>query len=112
LLAYAALALGDEPVSGGALSGSIARLLPPGKRVEVGPLEILDGYGALAAGANIDLDGTIGRLDFDLATGEAPVDMAVVCVNVDRAGAATEGAESGMVFDSRAGTLVGELHCP
>jgi hypothetical protein len=112
LLAYAVVALGDEPVTGPSLSRAIRRLMPPGKEVDVGPLDILNGFGALRAGANVDLGGTIGRLDFDLATGEAPVDMAVLCVGVDRTGLATEGIESGLAFDAEADKLVGELRCP
>jgi branched-chain amino acid transport system substrate-binding protein len=112
LLAYGVVALGDEPVTGPSLSRAIGRLLPPGKPVDVGPLAILDGLGALRGGANIDLEGTIGHLDFDPATGEAPVDMAILCVGVDRTGVATEGIESGMVYDAHADKLVGELACP
>ena len=37
LLAYAAAALGDQPISGRALALAIPRLLPPGERVNVGP---------------------------------------------------------------------------
>jgi hypothetical protein len=112
LLAYAIVALGEEPPSGLALSRALGRLMPPGREVAVGPLEILSGFSALRAGANIDLDGTIGHLDFDLATGEAPVDMAVLCVGVDRTGLATEGIESGMVYDPHEDRLVGDLRCP
>jgi hypothetical protein len=112
MLAYAVLALADDPVTGPSLSRAIARLVPPGEQIDVGPLEILKGFSALRAGANIDLNGTIGRLDFDLATGEAPVDMAVLCVGVDRTGLATEGVESGLVFDAHADKLVGQLECP
>jgi ABC-type branched-subunit amino acid transport system substrate-binding protein len=112
VLAYAALSLGAKPVTGASIATAIGRLSPPGKSIDVGPLAILEGYGALARGENIDLDGAIGRLDFDPETGEAPIDMAVLCVGVDGAGAATEAIESGIVYDARTQRLEGKLDCP
>jgi branched-chain amino acid transport system substrate-binding protein len=112
VVAYAAYAVGDKPVTGDALSSTIARLLPPGIPIEVGPLGILDGFNALANGGRIDLDGAIGPLDFDLSSGEAAIDMAVLCVDVDKNGVANDTVESGLVYRTRTAKLEGELRCP
>src|SRR5262249_47535369 len=42
LLAYAAYAAGDAPLTGSALARGIARLVPPGTSIDVGPARILD----------------------------------------------------------------------
>jgi branched-chain amino acid transport system substrate-binding protein len=110
LLAYAALALGEEPATGPALARAIARTLPPGRPIDVGPSGIFDALNTLAAGERIDLNGATGRLDFDMETGEAPVDLAVLCVRSDSNG--IENVESGLVYDAREGALRGAMHCP
>jgi tRNA A-37 threonylcarbamoyl transferase component Bud32 len=112
LVAYAALALGDAPITGGALSGAVSRLLPPGKPIDVGPSAIFDAINELASGRNIDLNGATGRLDFDVETGDAPVDLAVLCADVDAHGVATSVRESGLMYDATSRSLRGTLHCP
>jgi ABC-type branched-subunit amino acid transport system substrate-binding protein len=119
VVAYAALALGDGSITGSSLSGAVGRLLPPGKAIDVGPSAIFDALNELAAGRNIDLYGATGRLDFDLHTGDAPIDIAVLCAASDdhKVGRnQTPGApsvrESGLVYDATARALVGELRCP
>jgi ABC-type branched-subunit amino acid transport system substrate-binding protein/tRNA A-37 threonylcarbamoyl transferase component Bud32 len=112
LLAYATHALGHEPVTGVALAQAIGRLLPPGLPIDVGPSGIFDALNALSTTGHIDLNGATGRLDFDMNTGEAPVDLAVLCVKADADGNATESVESGLTYDAKAGALRGERHCP
>jgi branched-chain amino acid transport system substrate-binding protein len=112
VLAYAAYALGDQPVTGASLARAIPRLLPPGKPIEVGPSAIFDGYNALRAGGNIDLVGSTGSLDFDPQTGEAPTDEVILCGNADDQGRTTEAIESGLVYDATAKKLKGEMRCP
>jgi branched-chain amino acid transport system substrate-binding protein len=112
LVAYAALALGDAPITGAALSGAVPRLLPPGKAIDVGPSGIFDAMNELASGRNIDLNGATGRLDFDVDTGDAPVDLAVLCPDVDAHGVATSVRESGLMYDATSRTLRGTLRCP
>lgn len=112
VLAYAIAALGDEPVTGPSISKAIDRLLPPGPGVEVGPTDILRAFGALRSGGHIDLQGALGALDFDRATGEAPIDYAIVCLGKDDHGAASDSIESGLVYDAAARKLVGTLRCP
>jgi serine/threonine-protein kinase len=111
LVAYATYALGDAPVTGLALGAAIPRLTPPGPRIDVGPSGIFDVISRLASGGRVDLNGATGPLDFDLATGDAPVDLAVLCVDVDARGAASGNRESGLVFDATAGALRGVMKC-
>jgi hypothetical protein len=72
---------------------------------------VLDAFGVLRAGRNIDLSGAGGRLDFDPSTGDQQVDMAVVCAGLDAHGAALDNFDSGLVFDAEAKKLHGSLRC-
>jgi ABC-type branched-subunit amino acid transport system substrate-binding protein len=115
LLAYASYALageGGQPATGAALARAIGRLLPPGPKVDVGRTDILGAWGNLSRGKNIDLEGATGSLDFDPETGEAPVNLAVVCASLDSRGSAAKAIESGVVYLAKEGRLVGESRCP
>src|SRR5262249_35432936 len=80
VLAYAAAALAGGPITGPGLAQAMRRLLPPGDRVEVGPGSIYQAVRVLGSGANIDLEGTVTSLDFDLESGDATADFAVYCL--------------------------------
>ncbi len=82
------------------------------RRVDVGPGAIYDAFAALRAGGSIDLAGAIGGLDFNRATGEAPMDYAIVCLGTDDHGGASTAIDSGLVYDAHADRLVGTLRCP
>ncbi len=110
--AYAATALGREPVTGPGLARAIARLRPPGEVVDVGPAGIYAALAALGVGKNIDLVGATTSLDFDPETGDAPADFAVFCVGPPRDGRPPELVESGLVFRARSARLEGKLSCP
>jgi serine/threonine-protein kinase len=110
LLAYATYALGREPVSGPALARMFGRLMPRGEPIDVGPNGIFDALNTLAAGENIDLNGATGRLDFDLESGEAPIDLAILCVKMEGDGA--DNVESGLTYDASAAVLRGAMRCP
>jgi serine/threonine protein kinase len=112
MLAYAAESLGDEPVDGFALSRALDRLRGPGAHVEVGPTDLLATFRRLRSGENVDLEGTIGGLDFDPETGEAPIDYAILCLGVGDNGRAYPSVESGLVYDAKKRRLRGTLHCP
>ncbi len=115
VLAYAAYALGEAPVTGPSLARAMARLLPPGKKIDVGPEDILAAFNVLrsdGANAHIDLNGALGSLDFDSESGQAPVDYAITCASVDDHGVTSDTIDSGLWYDSRNGRLVGILHCP
>lgn len=112
LLAYAAFSLGVAAVDGPSLGRAFARLVPPGDAIEVGPNGVFDGISALASGRSLDLRGASSALDFDLATGEARVDFALVCPDVDARGRASGDHESGVFYRAAQGTVSGTLHCP
>jgi branched-chain amino acid transport system substrate-binding protein len=105
-LAYAAAALGPEPITGKNLARAIPRLLPPGAPIDVGPGGIFDAFNTLAGGKNIDLQGTITTLDFDLETGDPPTDFSVFCVGAEGH------SESGLVYRARSGKFEGTWRCP
>jgi hypothetical protein len=113
LLAYATYALPKgESVTGEGLSRAFAKLLPPGKPIDVGQAGIFEAYSALSQDQQIDLNGATGRLDFDPATGEAPFEHAILCVGVDGAGKAFDGIESGLVYSTSTHRLSGTMRCP
>ena len=112
LVAYAAFVAGDGALRGPDLARSIAALLSPGKRIEVGPTAILDAVATLRAGGHIDLNGAGGPLDFDLATGESPADFVFVCPGRDAKGNADAEVESGLSFASADHALRGTIRCP
>jgi len=113
LLAYATFALQGENVTGAALGRAVARLVPPGKSIEVGPSHVFDALTALARDGRIDLLGTQSSLDFDLATGEVPFDFALLCAAVGPDGRATpDSVESGVVYRAKTGRIEGTMRCP
>jgi hypothetical protein len=113
VLSYAAYALGAEAVTGTALARAFGRLIAPADPVEVGPTHVFDAVRLLAAGGRIDLHGAASGLDFDLASGEAPSDFALVCAAVDKRGVVTgDDLESGIVFRAARRRVEGALRCP
>ena len=78
----------------------------------MGPQGIFDALSALRAGENVDLNGALGDLDFDRATGEAPIDYAIVCLGVDDYGGAKGSVDSGLVYDAKLKKLTGTMRCP
>ncbi|MFT3768180.1 MAG: protein kinase [Minicystis sp.] len=112
LIAYAAAALGDQPIIGRSLARAIPRLLPPGDPIEIGPGAIYPAFLALSSGKNIDLEGTASSLDLDLATGDTAVDFALYCLSPATEREPARQHESGLIFDLRARKLVGERRCP
>jgi hypothetical protein len=112
LLAYAAAALGDQPITGPALARAIPRLLPPGEPVDVGPGGVYKAFGVLGGGKNVDLDGASTSLDFDLATGDAATDLAAYCLAPGASGGALREIPSGLLFRARSGKLEGTRRCP
>jgi hypothetical protein len=109
LLAYAAIAVGDAPLTGKALARALTtRLLPPGEPIDVGPAGIYPALKALASGKSVDLRGAQTSLDFDPETGDATADFAVYCVDTARKAP----VESGLLFDAKTGRFRGTLRCP
>jgi hypothetical protein len=109
LLAYATYSVAPgQPLDGRALSRAFARLQPPGRKVEVGMSGIFDAYAEIAAQRNVDLVGATGGMDFDMSTGDAPIDQAIFCVSAD----GKSGVESGLVYSAANARLSGNLACP
>lgn len=111
LLAFASYAIPGHAITGRKLSDGFAKLVPPGRKVEVGLTGILDAYAELAAGRPIDFVGATGPYDFDLTTGEPSFDQAILCVSFDANGNAADGMESGIVYLTAEHRLVGQSHC-
>ncbi|WP_394846468.1 bifunctional serine/threonine-protein kinase/ABC transporter substrate-binding protein [Pendulispora brunnea] len=113
LLAYAAYAMGDLPMTGSNLARGIGRLVPPGEPIDVGPTKIFEAFRLLQEGKSIDLRGAATPLDFDLATGESPIDFALLCVGTDEHGMANEAIEPGPIFRAATKRIEGlPLRCP
>jgi ABC-type branched-subunit amino acid transport system substrate-binding protein len=113
MLAFGAHAVGDQAITGPALARGFARLVPPGRAIDVGPTQVFEALSELARGANVDLDGTATSLDFNLSTGESPPDFALVCAAVDPDGRAKqESIESGVVYRAKTQRVDGVLRCP
>ncbi len=114
LLAYGAIALDPrDSITGSSIAREFARLVPPGKAIEVGPTNVLEAVGILSSGGRIDLEGTQTGLDFDLATGEPPSDFSLLCTGVDRTGAASaDSVESGVVYRAKERRSEGSARCP
>ena len=112
LFAYAAAAVGERPLTGGAIARAIARLQPPGEAIDVGPGDIYPAFLALSTGRNIDLRGTGTSLDLDPETGDTGADFALYCVAPGAPGETVRQVESGLVWDSRRRSLTGTLVCP
>lgn len=108
VLAYAAVAVGEAPLTGRALARAIARLQPPGAAIEVGPADIYPALKALGRGDHIDLRGTRTTLDFDPETGDATADFAVSCIDA----AAGRIRETPARFDPAARKFTETVRCP
>jgi branched-chain amino acid transport system substrate-binding protein len=109
LLAYAAMAAGEDTLTGKGLARGIERLLPPGEALDVGPARILEGFSALRAGKRIDLTGASGPLDFDTTTGDAQFDYVFECFALARGHARR--TETELRWDLRTQKLVGASTC-
>jgi ABC-type branched-subunit amino acid transport system substrate-binding protein len=113
LLAYAANAAPPGRVDGRALASAFARLVPGGRRGEVGPTVVFEALSELDHGRAIDLEGATSPLDFDPATGDAPIDYVINCLAVDGHGHATkEAVEAELTYVAATGRVVGQLKCP
>ncbi|MEZ4221744.1 MAG: serine/threonine-protein kinase [Polyangiaceae bacterium] len=107
-VAYA-LAVAKQPPGGSSLARAVPKLLPPGERVQVGPMAFLKAVRLLSEGKPIDLDGAFSGLDFDPKTGDTQVDYSVVCAGV-RNGKLYPHA-SGLVYESAKDALTGKFDC-
>ncbi|HZO14892.1 MAG TPA: hypothetical protein VFB62_16570, partial [Polyangiaceae bacterium] len=106
VVAYAAAAAAET--TGKAMAAGIARLLQ-GTAVAVGPDLAGMGFGELAAGNAIDLDGISSTLGFDEA-GDLEMDIDIWCLG---RGTSSELVlnSSGQYYDAAAGALQGAIDC-
>lgn len=109
LLAYGTVALGSMPVNGTNLAAAMAKMVPPGKPVDVGSDAINSTFPILSSGQNIDFNGASGPLDFDIKTGEAPSDIQFWCMPKDGMGKATSGVASGLFYNAKTGKVEGAI---
>lgn len=105
--AYAIIALGDEPITGKALSRSIRRLVPPGESIDVGQAGMYRVVKLLRDGQNVDLNGSQTSLDFNPETGDATADFSVRCFDPVKKTV----LESGLIFSAKSGKLEGTSRC-
>lgn len=114
LLAYAAVALGTQPITGPNLATALTRLVPPGPKVIVGSATINQAFGALSANAmdHIDFDGASGPLDFDVLVGEAPSDIQLWCVVHGASPGEYVFDTTGRYYDASANMMAGTYVCP
>ncbi|MBX3264744.1 MAG: ABC transporter substrate-binding protein [Labilithrix sp.] len=105
-LAYAAVAIGDRPLTGANLKDGFAKLVPPAPLLAVGAQQINAAFQALAAGQSIDFAGASGPLDYDLTTGEAASDIQIWCVPLAD-GKAGAGRASSVFYDAAGAKLDG-----
>jgi branched-chain amino acid transport system substrate-binding protein len=111
LLAYSAVSVGAQPLSGPNLAAGFANLVPqPGATpVDVGFNGILSTMTALQHDAKFDFNGASGALNFDLTPGEAPSDIQIWCMPKDAGGKATSAQFSGLYLDAVLKTLGGVI---
>jgi len=110
LIAYCIVALGQNPVTGMALSGAMAKMIG-GTASNVGAGNIKSVFQVLESGNAIAINGASGPLHFDLALHEAKSDITVWCISLDGSGNPYFAA-SGRYYDSPSATMKGTFSCP
>lgn len=112
LLAYAAAAAGPAtPLAGEDLARGIARLLPPGPRIDVGPLPIETALDQLRGDGGIDLHLAQGSLDLSAASEASPVSVVITCAAADHAGHGMVEVDSGLSYAAPARAVRGVSRC-
>jgi branched-chain amino acid transport system substrate-binding protein len=95
----------ETPLTGVALARGMSQVGGVGgKKFEVGPTEFGEATGAIRDGEAIDIAGASGRLDFDLARGEAPSDIQIWCLGV-----MGKDERSGVFYSASEQKLLGSL---
>ncbi|AKV00991.1 Branched-chain amino acid ABC transporter, amino acid-binding protein [Labilithrix luteola] len=105
---FAAVAIGDKPLTGANLKDGFAKIVPPGPTLNVGSNQINTAFQMLLAGQSFDFVGASGPLDYDLATGEAPSDMLIWCLPSDGT-KALPGITTEQYYDAAGKTMSGTL---
>jgi ABC-type branched-subunit amino acid transport system substrate-binding protein len=92
LLAYLAAASKTGFATAADGSRALQLLLPPATNEDIGPATIVAGLAAVARGETRDLQGITSRFDFDMRTGDSPIDAVLQCTTFNMA-TRTVGAE-------------------
>ena len=107
LLAYAAIAVGDAPITGASLAAAMGSLVPRAGAfpTKVGAAQITKASTALQQGKQLDFDGASGPLDFDLTTGDALSDIQLWCVPLGPDGKPTDPQNTSAFYDANLSAL-------
>ncbi|HEY3669003.1 MAG TPA: hypothetical protein VGL19_23560 [Polyangiaceae bacterium] len=108
-LAYAMYAAGSAPLTGSTIAAAMRRLID-GKAIDVGPANIAASFQALSkADASIELDGTLGPPNFDLASGVRHDQGSVLCFKLDSGALSLE--TDVLRYDTQLGQFQGTFPC-
>jgi ABC-type branched-subunit amino acid transport system substrate-binding protein len=105
LLAYAAVAAKDKPLTGPNLADGLKHMIK-GTGVNAGPTDINKAFQTIDSAGEIDYTGASGPLNFDTATGEAKADIDIWCVGRNGSGDPVF-LSSGQKYDAALDKVVG-----
>jgi branched-chain amino acid transport system substrate-binding protein len=109
VVAYGLYAIGAKPITGANLASAMTKLHAPGITLDVGSNDIPRAVQGLLAG-NVTLNGTAGKLDFDLATGDVfATGAAVWCLGVDAKGKPRLVTQTGETYSAADDKLIGSF---
>lgn len=110
LLANAMFAAGSVPkLTGPDIARGMQRVISGSLKIDVGPMNIADGFSALATGGSIKVNGTMGLANFDPGTGSRRGNSSIYCVQ--RSSSQLSFAYDVLRYDQSAGTLSGDFPC-
>jgi branched-chain amino acid transport system substrate-binding protein len=110
LLANAMFAAGSVPkLTGPDIARGMQRIVAGNLAIDVGPLNIADGFSALAAGGSIRLNGAMGPADFDPGAGARRSNGSVYCLQ--RSGPQLSFAYDVLRYDQNERSLSGDFPC-
>lgn len=110
VLAYAMSGIGAT-LSGSAIADAFAHLDGGGQEFFVGPSDATTGFGQVASGADIDLEGVCGDYDFDLSHYRVNRKDLVWCI-IEEDGMFFTSYTSAGLYNPETDTLEGVVTCP
>jgi hypothetical protein len=111
LATYAAFALGEAALDGASMSRALSRVVRRGDAAEVGPFQVFRILQTLGRGEDVALVGAAGSLALDEATGEAPVDLDLLCAAFDAGSDRIVDANAGLTFRAGSHSVLGTMRC-
>jgi branched-chain amino acid transport system substrate-binding protein len=113
LLAYAAVAAGDKPLTGPVMAAGLEKTVGGALSVKVGVSDSAKAFEELRKANAIDFTGASGPLEFDVTAGEAPSDINVWCVGVNQNNQSLYlKDDSKQYYDATSRKLTGTFDCP